>query len=172
MRKSRLPIIVALLWLSGCGRYGIAFRPSTDAMLPALGRQDMCKANPFAYSNAPVERFDIVVYQAPEDVKRRNQTSGDVLYIKRVIGLPGEKIQIRNNDVFINDRRVDEPYQTIKDDNDTRKDFGPVVVPENEYFLLGDNRPSSEDSRYYAHPTIGKADIYSKVTEIYKDHYK
>jgi signal peptidase I len=52
-----------------------------------------------------------------------------------------------------------------------KKDFGPIKIPDGEYFLLGNNRPNSEDSRYYKHATIKKEDIYSKVTEIHSGYY-
>jgi signal peptidase I len=140
-------------------------------MAPTLTVNDACIVNPFAYSNRAAERFDIVVFQAPDDVKSRTGQRGDILFIKRVIGLPGEKVEIRNNDVYINGLKLEEPFQVVKDDKDRKKDFGPITVPSEEYFLLGDNRPYSEDSRHYQHPTIRKDDIYSKVTEIKSGYY-
>jgi signal peptidase I len=166
-----LIILFFSIGLLGCGRWGMAFRPNTNSMAPTLDTEDMCKADPFAYSNHPIERFDIVVYQAPEEIKKRFGKTGDILFIKRVIGLPGERIEIRNNELYVNEQRVDEPYEIVKDENDRKKNFGPITVASDEYFILGDNRPGSEDSRYYAHPTIKRGDIYSKVTEIYPDYY-
>ena len=56
-------------------------------------------------------------------------------------------------------------------DTDPKKNYGPITVPEDQYFILGDNRPGSNDSRFYLHPTVRKEAIYSKVTEIYHDYY-
>ena len=64
--------------------------------------------------------------------------------IKRVIGLPGDTIEIRENQVFVNDVAVAEPYLRS---GSRMGDFGPLVVPEGEYFVMGDNRSSSQDSR-------------------------
>ena len=92
-------------------------------------------------------------------------------HIKRIVGLPGEKIEIRDNRLLINDVIIDEPFEKIVGEKDRKRNYGPVSIPFGEYFLLGDNRPESMDSRYFEPSTIKKADIYSKVVEIKKDYY-
>jgi signal peptidase I len=154
------------------GCRGVAYRAASEGMLPTIGTNDMCVANPLAYVDSKVQRFDIVVFQAPEDVKRIRNMSGDVRYVQRIIGLPNEKIEIRNNNIYINDNLLDEPFEKIIDENDYKKDVNPIIIPNDEYFLLGDNRPNSEDSRYWKKATIKKQDIYSKIIEINKDYYK
>ena len=83
------------------------------------------------------ERFDIVIFKYPDDESK--------LFIKRVIGLPGEKVQIKDGKVYINDSEIplDDSFVPEK----PRGSFGPYEVPENSYFVLGDNRNHSKDSR-------------------------
>ena len=98
----------------------------------------------------PIERGDIIVFKYPEDPERD--------FIKRTIGLPGETIELRNKKVFIDGTVLDEPYVqylwTPSDeegtfDFDVRMTYGPVTVPEGQYFMMGDNRDNSQDSRYW-----------------------
>lgn len=163
-------ILVFCCLAIGCK--GLAYRASTDSMKPTITVNDMCVTNPTAYSSKPIERFDIVVFQSPEEIKKRFNQTGDVRYIKRVIGLPNEKIEIKNHQIFINDKLLVEPFEKITDEKDIKKDFPLFVIPNDEYFLLGDNRPNSEDSRHWKRVTVNKNDIYSKIVEIKKDYYK
>jgi signal peptidase I len=110
-----------------------------------------------------IERGDIVVFKYPEEPERD--------FIKRVIGLPGETLEIRDKKVFINNKPIDEPYvhflQPIGAESQevtsfgVRDRYGPVTVPEGHYFVMGDNRDNSQDSRYWgflpAHYVKGKA---------------
>ncbi len=99
----------------------------------------------------PVHRGDILVFKYPEEPDR------DV--IKRVIGLPGEKIELKHKKIYINDQPLEEPYvhfltppssdyQEVTS-YDLREQFGPVTVPADKYFVMGDNRDNSQDSRYW-----------------------
>ena len=99
----------------------------------------------------PIRRGDIIVFKYPEDPNRD--------FIKRVIGLPGETLELRNKKVYINGQPLDEPYVHFlfpadggpADDGgfDVRRNYGPVTVPADKYFMMGDNRDNSEDSRYW-----------------------
>ena len=101
----------------------------------------------------PVRRGDILVFKYPQDPERD--------FIKRVIGLPGETLEVRNKKVFINGKALDEPYVhflfppeerapgDVSFDLNQKSDYGPVMVPERQYFMMGDNRDNSEDSRYW-----------------------
>ncbi len=77
--------------------------------------------------------------------------------------MSGEKVEIKNGKVFINDDLLDEPFEKIPfSDN-----FKAVVIPENEYFLLGDNRPESNDSRYWKTIFIKRENILGKVVKVF-----
>jgi signal peptidase I len=140
-------------------------------MLPTIGKDDLCVANPFAYTTSDIERFDLVVFTPnKEQVERFNDPN--LRYLQRVIGFPGEKIEIRNSRVYINDQMLDEPFQKIFGEQDAGKNVGPILIPADAYFMMGDNRPNSEDSRYWSTPTINKANIHSKIVDIQKDFYR
>jgi signal peptidase I len=102
----------------------------------------------------PIRRGDILVFKYPEDPERD--------FIKRVIGLPGDTLELRNKKVYINSQPLDEPYVRFLfppdeggssapdvDDFDVRRTFGPITVPPDQYFMMGDNRDNSQDSRYW-----------------------
>ena len=92
------------------------------------------------------EHGDVVVFKFPQDPDRD--------FIKRVIGVPGDRIEIRNKVVYRNGEPLDEPYVVHKDPNvrpagDPRDNVAPFVVPEGKYFMMGDNRDYSLDSRFW-----------------------
>ena len=100
----------------------------------------------------PIRRGDILVFKYPEDPERD--------FIKRTIGLPGETLELRNKKVYIDGKALDEPYAHFlfpADDSgisdstgfDVRRNYGPVNVPAGHYFMMGDNRDNSQDSRYW-----------------------
>jgi signal peptidase I len=97
-----------------------------------------------------IRRQDIVVFKYPDEPERD--------FIKRVIGLPGETVELRNKKVYINGQPLDEPYVHFLEPAshsqeitsfDVRERYGPVRVPEGQYFVMGDNRDNSQDSRYW-----------------------
>ena len=95
-----------------------------------------------------IHRGDVIVFKHPRMPERD--------LIKRTIGLPGETIELRDRRVYINGKPLDEPYAhfLFKDTadvapGDVRRNFGPVTVPAGQYFMMGDNRDNSEDSRYW-----------------------
>jgi signal peptidase I len=99
----------------------------------------------------PIRRGDIIVFKYPEEPERD--------FIKRVIGLPGETLELRNKKVYINGKALDEPYvhflfpadESANDEGafDVRRNYGPVTVPPDKFFMMGDNRDNSQDSRYW-----------------------
>jgi signal peptidase I len=99
----------------------------------------------------PIHRGDIIVFKYPDEPDRD--------FIKRVIGLPGETVELKNKQVYINGQPISEPYvhfltppssadQEVTS-SDVRERFGPVTVPADHYFVMGDNRDNSQDSRYW-----------------------
>ena len=102
----------------------------------------------------PIRRGDIIVFKYPEDPERD--------FIKRVIGLPGDTIEMRNKKVYVNGTPLDEPYVHFlypadepgwrtgrRLPGDVRGHYRPVTVPADHYFMMGDNRDNSQDSRYW-----------------------
>ena len=113
------------------------------------------------FSEIP-QRGDIIVFKFPKDEKRD--------FIKRVIGLPGDFLEVRRQKVYINDKLYEDTHARHTDpaSNDSlvpRDDFGPVLVPEEYVFVMGDNRENSQDSRYWGFLNVKK--IRGKALMIY-----
>lgn len=97
-----------------------------------------------------IRRGDIIVFKSPEEPDRD--------LIKRVVGLPGDRLELRRKRIFINGEALDESYVKFLEPpladgpartGDVREEYGPVTVPENQFFMMGDNRDNSQDSRYW-----------------------
>lgn len=111
----------------------------TGSMLQTIQEEDRVMVSKFIYYFKEPQRGDIVVFEPPEALN----TNQD--YIKRVIGLPGEKVEMKNGRVYINDNPLCEPYLP----EELNYEFGPVVVPEESLMVLGDNRNHSFDSHMW-----------------------
>jgi signal peptidase I len=157
-------ILVFCCLAIGCK--GLAYKVPTGNMIPTIQIGDTVFVNQFAYSSSPIERFDIVVFIAPEEVTKLRGLEADTRYIKRVIGLPNEKLKIEDNKIYVNGKLLIENFEKITEEDDYKKNFKEITIPENGYFMLGDNRPNSEDSRYWKNPIISKDKILGKVVEI------
>jgi len=158
-----------------------AFQIPTGSMEPTLLVGDFLLVNKLAYARPvlPLEgvllphktiaRKDIVVFKYPKDLTKD--------FVKRVIGLEGEKVEIRDKRVYINDQPIEEPYKVHGDsqiysktdvyhyDDLIRDNYGPVVVPKGSLFVMGDNRDNSMDSRYWGF--LPAANIKGKPWVIY-----
>lgn len=110
------------------------YRVEGHSMDPTLADNQFLMVSKLAYRLGEVQRGDIIVFRDPHGGKRK--------LIKRVIGLPGEVVEIRNGQVFINDRQLAEPYIAAPG----RYSSAPMPIPEGQYFVLGDNRNNSSDS--------------------------
>ncbi len=110
-----------------------------------------------AYLFGKPERGDIIVFPFPDDES--------VDYIKRIIGLPGETVDIKDGEVFINhsEEALEEPYVKEPWDEEGDADNFTFVVPEDSYFMMGDNRKDSLDSRYWKNPFVNEDKIKSKA---------
>jgi len=132
----------------------------SGSMEPTLMVGDRIMAYKIFYGINRVKRGDIIIFKFPLDPKKD--------FVKRVIGLPGDTIEIRKKEVYVNKKRLIEPYAVHSDNWDTgfpRDEYGPVKVPPDSLFVLGDNRDSSEDSRYWGY--VPKENIIGKAFLIY-----
>jgi len=125
------------------------------SMLPGLEDQERIFINKFVYRLEPIERGDVVVFRYPRDPAKS--------YIKRVVGLAGDHIRIVAGRVFLNGKPIDERY-VPRDFYDARS-YPEVVVPVNSYYVLGDHRTMSNDSREFG-PVEGQY-IYGKAVFVY-----
>ena len=103
-----------------------------------------------------LKRGDVIAFLYPKDKTK--------WYFKRIIGLPGETVEIKEDKVFINGQVLDEPY-IDESFNQARTNFPVRKLPENQYFVMGDNRDNSSDSRYWG--TVGKELIKGKYYMTY-----
>lgn len=149
MRKS-VAILICLIFsmfLSGCSPLPVVV--VGKAMNPNFNEGDKLLMNK---NIGELKRGDVVNFLYPKDKSKQ--------YIKRIVGLPNKKIEIRNGTVFINDSEIDEPY-VDQNFNQSKQNIRPQTIPENQYFVLGDNRDNSSDSRSWG--TLPKELIVGKL---------
>jgi signal peptidase I len=120
------------------------FIPS-GSMLPTLQIDDRLVVEKISYHFNPPQRGDIVVFRAPQEALDLVGSTSHDAYIKRVVGLPGETIEIKDGTVFIDGKALEENYLQAP----PAYTWGPQVVPEDEYLVLGDNRNSSSDGHLW-----------------------
>jgi signal peptidase I len=121
------------------------------SMMPSLEDQERIFVNKFVYRLEPIERGDIVVFRYPRDPSKS--------YIKRVIGMAGDKIRIDGGQVYVNGQALDESYVPLEY-SDSRS-YPETVVPAQSYFVLGDHRSMSNDSRDFG--SVNQSFIYGKA---------
>lgn len=152
-----------------------AFKIPSGSMLPTLLIGDHLLVNKFIYGIrlpfsgkvlVPIvdpSKGDVVVFKFPKDKS--------IDYIKRVIGTPGDTIEIKNKKVFVNGIAVDDPYAHLSSTEifdgkqSPRDNFGPILVPEDRIFVMGDNRDNSYDSRFWGF--VDQKDILGKAFILY-----
>jgi signal peptidase I len=160
-----------------------AYNIPSGSMKPTLLVGDFILVNKLVYRFSEPQRGDIVVFKYPIDP--------NIDFIKRIVALPGEQVEVKNNQVFINGKPlpltevgrgeengvrkfiyeevmpegIKHKVQFYEDFPFSRRDFGPVVVPPNHYFVMGDNRDNSEDSRYWGF--LPRENIVGKAFVIY-----
>jgi len=110
-------------------------------MAPTLVRGDRIVVDSWRYRRSEINVGAIVVFELP--------SSGGVMYIKRIVGLPGDVLTLESDVLTRNGISIVEPYTLYKNESKRpRSSFSDIQVPEDEYFVLGDNRDNSRDSRY------------------------
>jgi signal peptidase I len=131
------------------------------SMAPLLSDQERIFINKFVYRFEPIERGDVVVFWYPLDRSKS--------FIKRVVGLPGETIELRRGHLFIGDRELAEAYVPASFFDGSS--YGPLQIPANGYFVMGDHRDSSNDSRMFG--AVSREFIYGKAVFAYwpVDHF-
>ncbi len=147
-----------------------AYKIPSGAMTPTIQVGDQIIVKKGLLRRGTIQRGDIVIFPFPED------PSMD--FIKRVVGRGGETLEIRARRVYIDGRALDEPYVRLADEllppgNPLRDDFGPVQIPEDSLFVMGDNRNFSNDSRFWGF--VPAASVTGRAFTIYwswdKDNY-
>jgi len=139
----------------------------SGSMHPTLIEKDRLFVEKVTKWYRPLQRGDIVVFYPPDERLKKDVFSylarltgimcKDIAYIKRIVGMPGDKFEIRKNEmgehfVYINDKELDEPYILSSSDWISCTDdmyCGPFAIPEGSYFMMGDNRGNSQDSRFW-----------------------
>ena len=130
-------------------------RVEGTSMLPRLEDQDRLFINKFVYRFSAIERGDVVVFHYPRDPQ--------VSYIKRIIAVPGDSFRIDRGQVFVNNKPVSEPY--VPEEYRDNRSYEAIVVPQGEYFVLGDHRSIASDSRDFG--PVKRGLIYGKATFVY-----
>jgi len=152
-----------------------AFKIPSGSMIPTLLIGDHILVNKFLYGTKipfsdkrvllfkKPQRGDIIVFKYPENPSKD--------FIKRVVAVEGDVIESKNKVVHVNGNKVNEPYAQHTDDSmrpmgiEPRDNFGPVIVPQGKYFVMGDNRDQSYDSRYWGY--VDMKDIKGKALILY-----
>jgi len=176
LREYTEAIIIAILLALFIRTFVIqAFKIPSGSMLPTLQIGDHLLVNKFIYGIrvpftgkvlVPIKdpkRGDIIVFRYPKD------RSTD--YIKRVVGVPGDNVLIKNKKLFINDRAVEDPHAhftspaILPASQNPKDNFGPISVPQGKLFVMGDNRDNSSDSRFWGY--VDSNDVLGKALIIY-----
>lgn len=169
-------VVTALLLALFIRAYFIqAFKIPSGSMIPTLLIGDHILVNKFIYGTTipfsdkrvlvfrKPEKGDIIVFKYPEDPKRD--------FIKRVIAVEGDVIESKNKVIYVNGKAVSEPYTQHTDTSlgpggiEPRDNFGPYIVPKEKYFMMGDNRDQSYDSRYWGY--VDMKDIRGEALILY-----
>jgi signal peptidase I len=125
------------------------------SMMPELDDQERIFINKFVYRMEPIERGDVVVFRYPRDPGKS--------YIKRVIGVAGDKIKVLNGKLYLNGKKMLEPY--VPDQFTDQRSYPEFTVPAGEYFVMGDHRSLSSDSRDFG--PVEERLIYGKAVFAY-----
>lgn len=140
-----------------------AYKIPSGAMIPTLLIGDHILVDKFIYKKNEPQRGDIIIFPYPVNPSQA--------FVKRLIGLEGDKIEIRDKQLYINDEKYEEDYIVNLDPTilpasiAPRDNLGPIIVPEGKFFVMGDNRDNSYDSRFWKF--VEKSTVQGKVKSIY-----
>lgn len=152
--KEIVPYILVIIIVMLIKYYLVSpIRVNGSSMHPTLRDGDIMILNKIHYHLNEIERFDIVV------IKTENSP-----IIKRIIGLPGDRIQYKNNTLYVNNKKIEEGFSHTEIEDYNIEELGNLTVPQNKYFVLGDNRKNSMDSRFYGF--IDKKNIQGRAKTI------
>ncbi|HEY1902661.1 MAG TPA: signal peptidase I [Terracidiphilus sp.] len=130
-------------------------RVEGTSMLPRLEDRDRLFINKFVYHVSAIKRDDVVVFHYPRDPEKS--------YIKRVIALPGDRLRIDHGVVYLNGKRLTENY--VPEEYRDSRSMAEMVIPEDTYFMMGDHRSISSDSREFG--PVERSLIYGKAVFVY-----
>lgn len=176
---SFIKTLIALVAIAFCLRTSVveAFKIPSGSMIPTLLIGDHILVSKLSYglrlpflTNTVYEfgqphRGDIVVFTRPDELSTVDQDESSINLIKRVIGLPGDRVEIRETKILINNQEYEEPYARWELGGAASGVFGPV--PEHHVFLMGDNRDHSKDSRFWEDPFLDISRIKGRALIIY-----
>lgn len=131
----------------------------TGSMKDTINENDRLLGFRLAYVMSEPKRGDVIIFKFPDDESK--------IYLKRVIGTPGDTVRISAGAVYVNDEKIDEPY--LREPMAINSTELTYVVPDNSYFVMGDNRNNSYDSRYWTHTYVTKDKILAKALFKYFD---
>ncbi|MFB7351125.1 signal peptidase I [Bacillus thuringiensis] len=127
---------------------------SGESMSPTIHNNERVLVNKLIFRISSVKRFDMVAIQTE---------SGNKSLIKRIIGLPGERLEYKKNTLYINGQKVEDPFNDNTNDFSLINTYNLKEIPSGKYFVLGDNRPFSHDSRSLDIGLISKSEIKGKI---------
>ncbi|EPY09040.1 signal peptidase I [Paenibacillus alvei TS-15] len=156
--KQWIPSVIVAVCLSLFIKAYVAEAMSvpTGSMIPTIEKKDHLIVEKMMWLT-DLKHGDIVVFYPPVAEDR---------YVKRLIGLPGDRIEVKNGQLYRNDVPVEEPYIQEK----MNYSYGPITVPQDHYFFLGDNRNNSNDSHLWDKPFVSTDEIIGKVLAVVPTH--
>jgi len=155
-----------------------AFKIPSGSMIPTLMIGDHILVSKFSYGirlpfvtdmlyrYSMPQRGDVVVFTRPDDPST-SENEQDINIIKRVVGLPGDTIELRGTSLYINSQLYPEPYARYEDGGIRDGNFGPEKVPEGHIMLMGDNRDHSKDGRFWPYPFLEVNRVKGRALIIY-----
>ena len=158
LREAGITVLIAIAIFVPLRCTVQAYEVQYSCMLPNIEEGDWIMVVKASYLLSTPERGDVIVFDPGDNVGSRHP------FIKRIIGLPGETVEMRDGQVFIDAAPITEPY-VLPEPARRNKDFGPQKLGANEYFVLGDNRNNANDSRSWG-PAV-RENIIGKARFIY-----